>query len=615
MNRRSFLRWGGVASASLLAGRSLTGCDPSRPATPAPTLADTGPALPRRLPASVTKAKRDEIDAPLHVLSGELPGDLRGHVFVVAAIPFGDGTPLFNGDGMIWRFDFDGAGAAFKSRLCKPPCYWADLAAAGTPHAFQNGGPSRYSSTLGFRNPLNTAFLPMKDRLLVTVDAARPYEIDPVSLEVVSPVGALEEWTPGLPENVFPGSPFTVQFTTAHPFYDERTGEMITVNYTSGPNGQLDLVRWDGEGKLERWPLVLPDGAPVLILQSAHQVAVTRDHVLVMDTAFVAEPEQIFGGTVSRAQAPEATVYIARRKDLVSGGGPVTAQKATLPRESVHFFADYDDEGGLITVHAAHCCAFDVSEWIREDDVRADGKPMREDFLGFTVAATDLSALGRHVIDASTGALVKGESITLFDESLWGLALYAHAGNAPAERMAAIYWSSGGFSEEAHVARVAELYADYPHRTVPLDEMPLETQPGHLLRFDPRAGVIADVYRFPDGRAPQSPHFVPRSGGTGAQTDGYITCIVLSDDTSAEGSSGDELWIFDAANLAQGPLCRLGHAQLDLPLSLHTAYLPKLVPATGEYWIDPRLDYAARLASAPPEVKALMEEHVFPHFD
>ena len=46
---------------------------------------------------------------------------------------------------------------------------------------------ARISRQLGVRNPLNTAFLPMQDRMLLTYDAGRPYEIDTESLEVITP--------------------------------------------------------------------------------------------------------------------------------------------------------------------------------------------------------------------------------------------------------------------------------------------------------------------------------------------------------------------------------------------------------------------------------------------
>jgi hypothetical protein len=46
------------------------------------------------------------------------------------------------------------------------------------------------------------------------------------------------------------------------------------------------LMRWNGSGYIERWRLVLPDRSPVVIHQSLHQIAVTRNYVILMDTAF-----------------------------------------------------------------------------------------------------------------------------------------------------------------------------------------------------------------------------------------------------------------------------------------------------------------------------------------
>ena len=58
-------------------------------------------------------ASREEWCSPVELLVeyGAVPEDLHGHVFVVGAVGFGDdpygkGTPIFNGDGMIYRFDF-----------------------------------------------------------------------------------------------------------------------------------------------------------------------------------------------------------------------------------------------------------------------------------------------------------------------------------------------------------------------------------------------------------------------------------------------------------------------------------------------------------------------------
>jgi hypothetical protein len=77
-------------------------------------------------------------------------------------------------------------------------------------YQFSNYGIARFSLSLGLRNQLNTAFLPMKfaqdscERLLVTYDAGRPYEIDTDTLEVVTPVGSNQEWRGQLDKVKFP---------------------------------------------------------------------------------------------------------------------------------------------------------------------------------------------------------------------------------------------------------------------------------------------------------------------------------------------------------------------------------------------------------------------------
>ena len=48
------------------------------------------------------------------------------------------------------------------------------------------------------------------------------------------------------------------------------------------------LIRWDGVGGLERWKLVHRDRTPVKIEQTIHQIGVTKDYVVLMDTAFIA---------------------------------------------------------------------------------------------------------------------------------------------------------------------------------------------------------------------------------------------------------------------------------------------------------------------------------------
>jgi carotenoid cleavage dioxygenase-like enzyme len=247
---------------------------------------------PPRSPKAVLSTSREEFygqdseHQPLELIvkegmtenTGQLPEDLQGHVFIVGPVgtidsphvqdspyvvePAKDGwTPLFNGDGMIYRLDFhqtpqiatDGAfqseaGKAWMStRIVKTPDYYADTALKTNPLypekwpkqypflKFNNFGLSRLSLEIGARNSLNTAFLPMKfsddtERLLVTWDAGRPYEIDPRTLGLVAPIGWAEQWKPITQALNLLRMPFPPTLSAAHPVFDTHTDEMFTVN-------------------------------------------------------------------------------------------------------------------------------------------------------------------------------------------------------------------------------------------------------------------------------------------------------------------------------------------------------------------------------------------------
>lgn len=235
-------------------------------------------------PASVLSVSRDEFGYPednpeaqyppltLKEKEGKpLPSDLQGHAFIIGAtgsinsyqsdvasntvLPSHDGTtPLYNGDGMVYRIDFNrvSEGAKLSARKIKAPCYYADQATnyckqyqglqgedKSTDLRFKNLGITRVSGPLGTRNQLNTAFLPLQfseaehERLLVTWDVGRPYEIDPKTLETVTPVGKNSEWEEvnKVEKLLFkPTTPFKTIQSSAHPVFDPYTQEMFTVN-------------------------------------------------------------------------------------------------------------------------------------------------------------------------------------------------------------------------------------------------------------------------------------------------------------------------------------------------------------------------------------------------
>ena len=48
-------------------------------------------------------------------------------------------------------------------------------------------------------------------------------------------------------------------------------------------------------------------------------------------------------------------------------------------------------------------------------------------------------------------------------------------------------------------------------------------------------------------------------------------------------TSGEEVWIFDAADITAGPLCRLGHPELDFAFTVHSTWVPELRPSPRDY--------------------------------
>ena len=232
-----------------------------------------------KFPQTVVAVSREEFVNPLPLNirdaagnEANLPKDLTGNYFLISPVGSVDSptvagddnvvwvskdgwTPLYNGDGMVYRLSFTEGQASLKTRLMKPPCYFADLAVSDPANGdrfrgleFSNLGISRASpSVLGLRNQLNTAFLPFKlpkdtsDRLLVSWDVGRPYEIDPETLETLTPVGYNADWSNLLPSQ--PDFPFKNIISSAHPVSDPHTGRVFTLNVGKSTWTMLGLSR------------------------------------------------------------------------------------------------------------------------------------------------------------------------------------------------------------------------------------------------------------------------------------------------------------------------------------------------------------------------------------
>ncbi len=662
-----------------------------------------------KVPASMNRASRDELTAVrLEVFEGTLPADAVGHVFFVApagtvdtdGLPDPSGNTVMAGDGMVCRVDLDGTHARMTTRLAKTPDLYADQAAQSDERfrsfRFVSSGIARVSR-LGARVFANTALVPLArageaPRLLVTYDAGRPFELDPVSLELVTPVGSYAEWRP----STFDRQPFPLVLSPAHPAYDPSDGTLFTVNYSRSawsmffaslpalrflgaagatalgamtglvdaasrvglplrrrlrrrrwrarkglhhlmdlvghlplvPEDFTELVRWDGEGCLERFRLVLPaeGNTRVAITQSIHQVAVTRRHVVILDTAFKIGPEQgfndpipgvdfvdrLFRWLVTSPQRSETTFYVVRREDLKTGRQDVPATRVTLPLEADHFVADYEDEGGIV-VHVAHAPATDLAEWVRPYDRSAfSERPLDPRVHGMmAVGAMDLGRIGRYRIDPQAGSVVESEVIA--DEKLtWALALYAGPklteATTPPERVEKMFWVSEGYFEELATRFVWELYDEYPHRLVPLPRLREIAREGGrpcaVLAVQTSGPLrIADSFVMPHGTMIGSLQWV----GSAEERGGYLLATVYT-------MNQTELWMFDGDALGQGPLAKLrspAPGGIPIGFSLHSAFLPELRARESDYRVKAEHDFPG---TYPRRVRELLDEVVIPRF-
>lgn len=728
------------------------------------------------IPKSVTKTSRKEHcwtleirkqenkDQPNQIIPlselklAELPPGLHGYAFIVGALfqsedrPEEDGTQVYTGDGMVYRLGFEDGKAILKTRIAKTPCYYADPATKfyildwilnkkirsyfvkkykllSYFLAFRDGGQSRFSLILGSRNQLNTAFLKTRDHLLLTIDAGRPYRLDPDSMELLEPIGSTKEWFSILPviSRLTWINIFEVYINSAHYITDlnqsnGKQDELFTTNYSTGYNGKfkkqvnwvLDsncfqklikllyilmtrefnprqefgrftyLIRYKFEdeqkgleSKMERWRLVLPDGQPVLVEQSLHQLAITEKYIILADIAFKMEFSQIFSPFIfgflklwkySKNLAfgrliyavflqaikplPFANLYIVNRQDLdqENQGDPtavipenipkITVQKVTLPREISHFAADYNNPGNKITLHVGHVNGWDVTEWITHYDESVPGKDQefRKDLEGMMVGSTDLGSLGRYVVDGKTGKIESCKTVQ-DRESTWALSVYTHRDisrdslTETAQELKNIYWLSLGFTWELIPNRIYDTYKSDPHRVIPVAELlKEENKPITLLRLDTEQMVIVDSYQFPSGTYVSSTQFIPSSLPCPEEIDesihGFIVCAVMLDpEPSQPHRARDEFWIFHADDLKNKPIYRLSASSasdkepLNLAMTIHSTWLPDICQQQNS--VDERCekrrisvteDYQHLIEGKCKAVQELFNDIVFPNF-
>ncbi len=540
-------------------------------------------------------------DHDLSLVAGAWPEGMSGELVISAPHPDTfDGPHPFFGEGCVYRLSLQpgthGAGEgtfAWRQRRIDSPSA-----------RLRTKRPDLFTPTMigvqspfGIVNAANTAPLPWGDRLFTTWDVGRPVEIDPVTFDYLGEVGHRDQWQ-AFEVTAQPILPLVI--SSAHPVIDPDRDVLWTVNTFWG---QLHVVRWDGEGPVEWWPI---EGA--IIPQSVHTITQTRDWIIVGDCAFHVEPQVISGGDRTEPANPDAPLFLIRKDQLEATppGQPVPCTTFRVAPEINHYYATYDDSDG-IRILFEHTENADIAMTQGPGDLDALGRPCDpalRGLYGFPMSPDRNSLLE---FDPATGE-VHHRAELRDPELLW------------TRQLNAMDWSTEGMSHptlhhmvnqgwrpEAVTQKMLGLYRDRVDRSLwPTDE----TAPLVMSCTRDDLAVTA-VHELALDDFPSSPIFVPRDPGANPSQsryagsdpgghDGWVVVPIMND-------AGFRVEVFDAAAVDRGPLAVLAKPGVTVPFILHSAWMPRVAGADDR----PRHrfhDELERVGELPDDLAALVHE-------
>jgi hypothetical protein len=129
---------------------------------------------------------------------------------------------------------------------------------------------------------------------------------------------------------------------------------------------------------------------------------------------------------------------------------------------------------------------------------------------------------------------------------------------------------------------------------------------------------IADAYIFPDRVLLYT---IACLDSKEKNQPGFVIAGIVTDEAAGDESSGHEYWLFPADNLAGGPICKLGHPNLNNSTLFHTVYIPnskewKWKNKSQPYHVSLREDYPiAELRKWGDVVLSAFSDVIWPYFD
>ncbi|GAB2888805.1 carotenoid oxygenase family protein [Microbulbifer echini] len=621
MKRRDLLKAAGALSTLPLAGMTTSTAQASN------RTADSS------FPKSIMHGSLEDSSGLLKVVQGSLPDDVTGHLLMAEGIPLASNHLTPNGKGALTRLDFSGRtssdSVAYTRKMIRTAsAVMQEQDLSGFDKFNLLGGTIYSSPNLGFMNYCNTAPNYMGDnRFAMSYEGGMPYEFDATTLEMITPIGEVDEWESSLPpllDNLTPNKWLFPQIrTTGHPFFDLDTGECITINYggnmgDSGRSGFIRLIAWDQQGTFKSWNIRDRQGNNAYIAASSHSLGVTRNHVIIFETAARVESTRILGTRIVLPQEHSTRCWVLRKSDMVPGREDIIADYLELGFDTSDIVCNYDDSAGEITLYGQYMGAMDKSEQLFRYEIFQEGGLVPKWLSGYPVAPVDVGGLVRARIQVTSNFAreIKEDYRVIRDENLlWDMNDPAYRGHFQfPETFEHLYWAAVGYRPDLVSMRVSWAYRNYPERFYSYWDMPEQSKPSALVHMDCTQMRIADAYQFPEDCVMRTPQFMARPGST-AQNDGYLIAAVVRKHPSSADSNGKEFWIFDAAALSRGPICILASESLEFATTNHALWVPSINrrPATAY-----RSGYGDFLRAKAPDhsrnVQEIINRELLPRF-
>lgn len=409
---------------------------------------------------------------------------------------------------------------------------------------------------------------------------------------------------------------------------------------------------FDGSKDLKTWRLVDEQGNDLQITQCCHQTTVSEDYFVFIDAAFKISMDLMFNNPfphndeidnfirkhTTLPQEPYTYVYIVARKDLKEGSKTVVAKKIKLEPEFIHCYLNYKNPDGKLTLYGASNSAACLAEWVRPFDKLVNGSDIEKDTAGIISAGVmDIGRISKYELDGEQGSLISEQildAVGKLDQPedlgahTWGVGIYTFrdiiSGSIPSNEITDIYFQCYGLEPRRLTEFIYELYKDYPNRKVPAPEVKKLSEEGiphQLVRLNAQTFELEDYFQFPKGYEIRSLQFThrktiknPRPG-----IDGYITVLMINEDEVNGGKNFfREVWIFDAANLKDGPKTVLSHQELNFAFTLHSVWTPSLETNPEDPYLVPvKEDYQYMIDKIwldKHKIQEFFDKEIFPHF-